>query len=176
MKDHKGITLIELLVAFAISSLLVAVFFKVFITQAKTYEYEDKVLELSQSLNAAVDVMIQDAKMTGYDSIHPGSQVIITNAASIAPETFTIKFEQDNTTMRTVTYYMSGSSLVKRQTDTNVASGSSTTYNETILDGIESLQFSSIMNGARLVGVGIAITVKADDYRRTTTTQIALRN
>lgn len=63
---NKGLTLIELLLALAISSILVASLYQIFIKQHKTYIVQEQVADMQQNLRGAMDRMLRDIRMAGY--------------------------------------------------------------------------------------------------------------
>jgi prepilin-type N-terminal cleavage/methylation domain-containing protein len=69
LKKNKGITLIELLVALAISGLLVAALYRTFIGQQKTYVAQDQVVDMQQNMRVAISRMMGDIRMTGFGNV-----------------------------------------------------------------------------------------------------------
>ncbi len=65
MKE-KGITLIELLVALAISAILVAGIYKTFISQQYTYSAQEQVADVQQNVRIAINQMMRELRMAGY--------------------------------------------------------------------------------------------------------------
>lgn len=78
LKKNRGITLIELLVALAISGLLVAALYRTFIGQQKTYVAQDQVVDMQQNMRVAISRMMGDIRMTGFG-----------NVSMVLPVTFT---------------------------------------------------------------------------------------
>ncbi len=66
MGSSKGLTLVELLVVLAVSSILMAAIFGTFISQQKSYATQDQVVEMHQTLRAAIDRMTREIRMAGY--------------------------------------------------------------------------------------------------------------
>ena len=65
--NRNGFTLIELLVAMAISGVVAGAIFMAFQSQQKSYLVQDQVAEMQQNLRAAMDIMVRDIRMAGYD-------------------------------------------------------------------------------------------------------------
>lgn len=61
-----GVTLIELLIALVISSILVAALYRTFIDQQKTYTVQDQVADMQQSVRVGIDQMTREIRMAGY--------------------------------------------------------------------------------------------------------------
>ena len=66
MLNKKGMTLVELLIVLAVSSLLMAAIFGSFIHQQKSYAVQDQVIDMQQGLRAAIDRMTREIRMAGY--------------------------------------------------------------------------------------------------------------
>ena len=66
MGNIKGLTLVELLVVLAVSSILMAAMFGSFISQQKSYATQDQVVEMHQTLRASLDRMTREIRMAGY--------------------------------------------------------------------------------------------------------------
>ena len=69
LKKNKGITLIELLVALVISGLLVAGLYRTFIGQQKTYTVQEQVVDMQQTMRAAINRMMTDIRMAGFGNL-----------------------------------------------------------------------------------------------------------
>jgi prepilin-type N-terminal cleavage/methylation domain-containing protein len=65
-RKPKGLTLIELLVALALSSILIAALYRVFISQHKIYGIQDQVADMQQNVRIAVGQMTREIRMAGY--------------------------------------------------------------------------------------------------------------
>ncbi len=66
LKKNKGITLIELLVALVISSILVAGLYRTLIGQQKTFNVQDQVVDMQQNARAAINRMMTEIRMAGF--------------------------------------------------------------------------------------------------------------
>jgi prepilin-type N-terminal cleavage/methylation domain-containing protein len=65
-KKKNGLTLIELLIALVLSSILITVLYQIFINQQKTYTAQDQVADLQQNIRVAIDQMTREIRMAGY--------------------------------------------------------------------------------------------------------------
>jgi prepilin-type N-terminal cleavage/methylation domain-containing protein len=65
--NEKGVTLIELLVAMVIAAITMAGIYRVFVSQTKTYAIQDQVMEVQQSVRGAMEILLRDLRMTGFD-------------------------------------------------------------------------------------------------------------
>lgn len=139
-----GITLIELLVGLVIFSLVIGGIYKVFATQSRAYTVQDQVVETQQSIRSAMELMLKDLRMTGFDSDHPESKIDILTPILPGTNEITISYEQDHTTQYRVRYWREpGSQTLRRQLTTLKEDGSSTTAPEEILlENVEELNFT----------------------------------
>jgi len=67
LKNKKGVTLIELLVALIICGIIIAGIYRVFIAQTRAYSVQDQVVEVQQNVRSAMEILLRDLRMSGYD-------------------------------------------------------------------------------------------------------------
>jgi type IV pilus assembly protein PilW len=72
MSKSSGFTLVELLVAMAISGIIAGAIFTAFLSQQRSYLAQEQVSEVQQNLRAALDIMTRDIRMAGYSRGAPG--------------------------------------------------------------------------------------------------------
>jgi type IV pilus assembly protein PilW len=65
-RENRGLTLIELLIALMLSSLLTAVLYRAFVSQQKTYMVQDQVADMQQNVRIAMGQMAREIRMAGY--------------------------------------------------------------------------------------------------------------
>jgi prepilin-type N-terminal cleavage/methylation domain-containing protein len=65
-KGKKGLTLLELLIALVLSSILIAALYRTFISQQKTYAVQDQVADMQQNVRIAIGQMTKEIRMAGY--------------------------------------------------------------------------------------------------------------
>ncbi len=206
MKDReRGLTIIELLVALVIFAMVAGGIYKVFITQTRAYSIQDRVVETQQSIRSAMDVLVRDLRMTGYDSDSPDSKIDITAPLIIGTNAITINYEFDNTTQYSIRYWRdAGSQTLRRQLTTVKEDGTSVAHPEEILlQNVEGLNFTygvdtnddyamdsgwfqaGDIGGARIVAVRVHLSARPEqlapeDQRvispRSLETAITLRN
>ena len=68
-KKGKGLTLIELLIALAISAILIAAIYRTFIGQQKSYTVQEQVSDMQQNVRVAINKMMREIRMAGFGSI-----------------------------------------------------------------------------------------------------------
>jgi len=69
LKTNKGVTLIELLIALVMSSLLTAALYQVFIGQQKIYMVQEQVVDVQQNVRVAINRMMSEIRMAGFGNI-----------------------------------------------------------------------------------------------------------
>ena len=68
-RKNQGLTLIELLVAMAISAILIAAIYRTFIGQHKTYTVQEQVVDMQQNVRVAINRMMREIRMAGFGSV-----------------------------------------------------------------------------------------------------------
>ena len=74
----KGMTLIELLIGMIICAMVISGIYRVFIAQSKAYTVQDQVVEVQQSVRSAMEILLRDLRMTGFDFDNLNSPITIT--------------------------------------------------------------------------------------------------
>jgi type IV pilus assembly protein PilW len=93
IKSDRGFTLVELLVAMAISGIVAGAIFTAFQSQQKSYLIQDQVTEMQQNLRAGTDIMVREIRMAGYDPYGNSDAGITAAAEKIF--TFTLVADDD---------------------------------------------------------------------------------
>jgi prepilin-type N-terminal cleavage/methylation domain-containing protein len=153
--NNKGITLIELLVAMVIATITLAGIYRVFISQTKTYAIQDQVVEVQQSVRGAMDMILRDLQMTGFDDDNPASVAagitVPIPITAFAADSITVNYEYFDRTVGasgqyqryTVVYLVNGSSQLTRQlTKTKPGGVTEVLPTEVILPNVNALNFT----------------------------------
>jgi prepilin-type N-terminal cleavage/methylation domain-containing protein len=128
--NKQGVSLIELLVALVICGIVVAGSYRFFITQNKVYVVQDQVIEAQQNVRLAMEILLRDLRMAGYDDDNNNSTITITDpiVGPLRDDSITFSFEYyDKTTSQyqkhTVAYRreMNPSRLIRQLTINDVA-------------------------------------------------------
>jgi type IV pilus assembly protein PilW len=69
LRESKGVTLIELMVALVISAILIAGLYRTFIGQQKTYTIQEQVVDMQQNARLSVSKMMKEIRMAGFGNI-----------------------------------------------------------------------------------------------------------
>jgi len=69
LRNQNGVTLIELLVALVISTILIAGIYRTFIGQQKSFTTQQQVVDVQQNIRFAISMMMREIKMAGFGNI-----------------------------------------------------------------------------------------------------------
>jgi type IV pilus assembly protein PilW len=144
--SKKGITLIELLIGLVISAIVMAGIYRLFISQSKTYTVQDQVVEVQQNIRSAMEILLRDLRLTGFDDDNINSTIMITQPIvyPLKDDSITVNYEHyDKTTLKyqkyTVAYWREGASprLIRQLTIDNVAGSQ-----DILLENVDELNFT----------------------------------
>jgi type IV pilus assembly protein PilW len=76
-KSEKGFTLVEILVAVAISGVVMAGIYSAYYTQQRSYEVQEQLVAVQQNLRAAMYFMEREIRMAGLDPTRDAGAAII---------------------------------------------------------------------------------------------------
>jgi len=140
----KGLTIIELLLAFVIFSILIAGIYRFFVVQSRAYSVQDHVVETQQGLRSSMEILLRDLRMGGFDSDDSLSQIIIDTPIQPGTDHITVDYEYDHTTRYSVRYWLDANfKILKRQLTTYTPSGvGSSLPIEDLLENVEELHFT----------------------------------
>jgi type IV pilus assembly protein PilW len=143
---EKGITLIELMVALVILAVVIGSIYRLFIIQTRAYTVQDQVVEVQQSVRSAMEILLRDLRMTGYDDDNIGSTVTIATpiATPVSANSITVQYEYFDATAaqyqrHTVQYSVDGNLTLQRRIDRNPPGDSRT---EPLLENVDDLTFT----------------------------------
>lgn len=142
--NQKGITLLELLVVLIISGIVIGGIYRLFIAQTRAYTVQDQVVEVQQNVRSAMDILLRDMRMAGFDDDNPSSTITIANpvAYPLSDNSITISYEYFDRNLaqyqrHNVTYNLNASNLIRQLTVNDVAQPP-----ETVLENVNSLNFA----------------------------------
>ena len=144
MLDKSGVTLIELLVVLVLCGIVIGGVYRVFISQTKAYTVQDGVAEIQQDVRGAMEIMVRDVRMAGFQSRTFGSAAIDDNpiVTPLSNNSITVNYEYIPTlTRQTVTYELElqadGSSSLRRTLQVDGVAG----VPEILLNNVTALDF-----------------------------------
>jgi prepilin-type N-terminal cleavage/methylation domain-containing protein len=158
--SKKGVTLIELLVALVICGIVIAGIYRVFIAQTRAYTVQDQVAEVQQTIRSAMELMLRDIRMAGFQSnINPVTLVttIFPGDNSLTVRADAIRVEYQRGGRNTVVYYRDGSQQLIR--DVYIDGNLSTT--DVFLQNVSALNFTYGVDG--IVGLDVSQDGAMDD-------------
>lgn len=143
MKE-RGVTLIELLVTLVICSIVVAGIYRVFIAQSKAYTVQDQVAEVQQTVRSAMDILLRDLRMTGYEDDNPIAPTAISTPIvyPVADSSITVSYAYNDAGLwkkYTVAYWRDAptSRLYRQRTVNDVAEAS-----EILLENVDAFNLT----------------------------------
>lgn len=92
-KRDNGFTLMEIIIAMAVGSIVMAGTYTIYNTQVKFHTAQEEVVGMQQNLRAAIYFMVSDIRMAGYDPDQTAGASIVT--ASPAELLFTKDLNED---------------------------------------------------------------------------------
>ena len=141
--NKKGITLIELLVALIISAAVIAGIYRVFVAQTRAYTVQEQVVEVQQGTRSAMEILLRDLRMAGFDSDDGGSKISIANPIVAGDNSVTVSYEYDYTTQHTIRYSLDAATKrLFRQLTIMKDDGSSNATQDVLLENVEALNFT----------------------------------
>ena len=93
IKSKKGFTLVELLVAMAVTGIVMVGVYSAYYTQQKSYVTQEQVAGMQQNIRAAMSSMERDIRLAGYDPT--GSSGVSISGASSSSFQFTYDYDGD---------------------------------------------------------------------------------
>jgi len=120
-----GFSLIELLIALAVTSILLVGIFNIFLSQHRTYIAQDQIVEMQENVRAAMDIMLRDIRMAGYDPTEVGGMGITNIDEAIPSLSFTADINENGVigaseSNEDITYrYDSNTLEIRRKSTTN---------------------------------------------------------
>ena len=123
--SHKGLTLVELMIAVAISSAVVAGAYNLFIVERRSYSLQDDLAQMYQIMRSSEQTMVREIRMAGYKlkditiwSDVPGTGFADGEKEDVeeaAPSAFTFTADVDSDgVMETVRYFLRNNELVRQ--------------------------------------------------------------
>ena len=146
MKTSKGLAFIELLVALVLFGMVVAGIYRLFIAQNTAYVVQDQVVEVQQNIRSAMEILLRDIRMAGFDDDNAASAITISNPIvyPVSGNSITVNYEYyDKGALQyqrhTVAYWRDAPSsrLIRQLTVNNVAGPQ-----ETLLENVGALNFT----------------------------------
>lgn len=82
--NHRGFTLVELMVALAMSTILIMAVYAAYTIQQKSHYTQSQVVEIQQNIRAAMEMFSQDVRMATYDpGGNAGANIPVANRSTL---------------------------------------------------------------------------------------------
>jgi type IV pilus assembly protein PilW len=124
---------------------VVAGIYRVFVAQTKAYTIQDQVVEVQQNIRSAMEILLRDVRMAGYDNDNPSSTITIANPVIPGPgdHSVTVNYEFDNTRRCETSYWVNAGTLWRQVTMyPNTGGPISPPTTDPILENVDSLDLS----------------------------------
>jgi prepilin-type N-terminal cleavage/methylation domain-containing protein len=159
-KGQSGFTLVELAVALAIMSFVLAAIYGVFSLSSRTYTTQDATTTGQQNLRAAMEIMVMDIRMAGLDPLTSNDfGVELATATKLrftsdSIDTGTGEFNGvvDNTNFERITYELQGRQLNQILYETTAFA---TTH--PLISNVQNLSFAYLDAGGSDLGSPISV-------------------
>ena len=107
--NNKGFTLAELLVGLFVSGIVMTTILSAYYTQNKSYAVQDQLAAMVQNLRAAMDIMIRETRMAGYDPTGTANAGIVAATATSLTVTEDMDGDGSITGDESITYSLADS-------------------------------------------------------------------
>ena len=138
---EKGFTLAELLIAMAISGIILGTIAGTFFIQRKSYDIQEQITEMMQTARASIDMMSREIRMAGYNPADASFDGIPYNANSSTIDVYADNngsgsIDNPSGSYEHITYsYDSANKMIRRNTNTGGG-------NQPFAENIQSISFS----------------------------------
>lgn len=161
VNSDRGFTLVEVMVALAISGIVLASIYTAFQSQQNSYLAQEQVSEMQQNVRIGLDMLSKDIRLAGYnpagsagtgfvDGINFNAEPVNTNATQIA---FTADLDGDGT-IDTVTQDVDGNGTIDmsdmeriafRLNGTNLQRYGAVNW-QTVAENVENIEFQYVLD------------------------------
>ena len=83
LSNRSGFTLVELMLAMAISGIIMAAIYSVYIAQQRTYLAQEQIAQMQQNIRAAMDILTREIRMAGYNPNNSAGAGITTASSGL---------------------------------------------------------------------------------------------
>lgn len=152
---EQGFTLVELMIALAMSGILVAAVYAAYNVQQRSYYTQDQVVETQQNLRAAIELIASDIRMAKYDPDGDANADIVT----ATPSRLQVQMDLNNDgdvvdANEDVTFVINDDANSDGFSDSG--SGNLTRNGQAIAENINAIQFHYILNDGNNVSTPTA--------------------
>ena len=162
--SERGFTLVELLIAMAISLVVLTSLSSAFMSQRKTYAVQEQITEMIQGARGAMDIISREIMMAGYDPMRVGIVGIPYSATQLEIKA-DLNGDGDTIDLNETIIYTSSGTTIERldeQVDltTTVTLAENSTFGFTYWENDGTTQVTSAANEGNIRQIDITITTK----------------
>lgn len=186
--NFHGYTLIELMIALAVASIFVLATLTIATMATHTYRNQEQVADAQQSVRAALDLMVRDIRMAGYDPLavshgpSAGIGILAAEEHKLQISSDLNADQLDSHALENLTYFYDPAGKRLRQKEGGKA------YAQTFIDHVAALKFEYLnAKGERAVAksdiAAVIVTLTVEErnqkgamVRRTLSTRVNFRN
>lgn len=184
LKNNKGFTLVELMVALVVSAILIAAMYSAYTLQQRTYVAQDQIRAVQQNLRAGLGILMRELRLAGHDPqnkaenrdcnaegtgkpVFPG--IHSANSTKIG---FSMDLDEDGSCSgagENVTYYLFESPTDATITLLGRARVPSSTVADAVAENVERIEFLYTLSGG-----GKKLRPAASEYKDIVAVQISM--
>ncbi len=162
--SERGFTLVELLIAMAISLVVLTSLSSAFMSQRKTYAVQEQITEMIQGARGAMDIISREIMMAGYDPMRAGIVGIPYSATQLEIKA-DLNGDGDTIDLNETIIYTSSGTTIERldeQVDltTTVTLAENSTFGFTYWENDGTTKVISAANEGNIRQIDITITTK----------------
>ena len=156
-RNQKGMSLVEIMVAIAVSAIVIGAAYGSYSVINKNYEFQKDVKYMSQTARAVVKMIARDVRMAGYTDFSAtqiSEAVKITDSSGACCDRIDIIYDKSSSERIKISYYTQQYNnryrLMKKTdkcTNSDCSSTSALQSAQPIADYVEDLQFNGMKNG-----------------------------
>jgi type IV pilus assembly protein PilW len=183
-----GYTLIEMMIAMALASIFVLATLAIMTMAIHSYRNQERVSDVQQSVSAALDLMVRDIRMAGYDPMAishgptEGIGILVADDSMLQISADLNADQSDSDGLENMTYFFDPLKKRLRQKEGGRA------YAQTFIDHVASLKFDYLnaigetaVEKSDIVAVIVTLTVEEKNQKgglvkRTLCTRVNCRN
>jgi type II secretory pathway component PulJ len=119
VKNQTGLTVLEIMIYIAISSMMMAAVYNAFHTQKNSYSSQNNTVEIQQTVRSGIYTMTREIRSSGYDPTRSANAGFITELPD-APGKFSIDYSKDKNIIA-FTIDHNGDGVIKKDNSEQIA-------------------------------------------------------
>ncbi len=149
--DNRGVSLIELLIAFVMGAMIIAGIYKVFIAQSRAYTVQDQVVEIQQNIRSAMEILLRDIRRAGYDGGQTPSKLLTaifpgdSTTGTVSSDAITVQYRMNGILNTRVIYRNAATAQLMENLFVNGVQDPN--YPVVLLDNVSGLTFAYGVDG-----------------------------